>query len=151
MFWPCRRPCGQSTACLESSGGQTWKVWPAAKVILRAEFVAAHSDTEGQAITALVGGILVTSVHRRPAGESHGILYGHLNEVLALASSRKCDTAFIGDWNLEPRENILGDSDVAATAVLAHSANAAAVGGYAPTRWKGRRAIDYVMMPVGKA
>ena len=77
-------------------------------------------------------------------------MFGYLNEVFALASSRKSDTVFIGDWNLEPHENILGYSDFAVTAVLAHLADEAAVGGYAPTRWKGRRAIDYVMMPVGQ-
>ncbi|CAE7576467.1 tbpA [Symbiodinium sp. KB8] len=78
---------------VESSNGQTrGGVALAAKVSLPAEFVMKHSDADGQALTARVGGVYVTSLHRRPTGEGQGLLLGYLNDAATVAAVRQSDT-----------------------------------------------------------
>ena len=116
--------------------GRAWGgVLTAARDDVRASFLNKVGATQGQLLSIDLGGCVISNVWQRPQEVSEGGMQKHLQEHMAMATTLDAAWLVGGDWNEPPGEN-----------VFAGFGNIIAAGegdAYAPTRWSGRRCIDY--------
>ncbi|OLQ13509.1 hypothetical protein AK812_SmicGene2451 [Symbiodinium microadriaticum] len=108
----------------------------------RVRHVASFAAHAGHFVALQVAGCVFVGVHHKP-----WIMHGQSfeDEIASLIASMDPDQlwAGFGDWNALPRENLLQAvfHDDGATSVAQTDSD----GNWLPTRWKGRRAIDYAV------
>ena len=108
----------------------------------RVRHVASFAAHAGHFVALQVAGCVFVGVHHKP-----WIMHGQSfeDEIASLIASMDPDQLWVGfgDWNALPNENFLQAvfHDDGATSV----AQTDSAGNWLPTRWKGRRAIDYAV------
>ena len=108
----------------------------------RVRHVASFAAHAGQFVALQVAGCVFLGVHHKP-----WITFGQSfeDEIASLVASLDPDQLWVGfgDWNALPNENFLQavfHDDGATSVALTDNA-----GNWVPTRWRGRRAIDYAV------
>jgi len=111
------------------------------KSTLRARHLSSFSARAGQAVAVHLDNIIVVSLWKgHEASEETEDFLAFLEEMHLQALSQGIPITILGDWNWQPHENLLLQ-DAAFTFVALQEGEE-----LLPTRWQGRRAIDYALL-----
>ena len=116
----------------------------AVKSTLRARLVSTFSSKAGQAVAVHLDTVIIASVWKgHEAIQETDDFLACLGEWRLQSLAQGIPLVFLGDWNWTPQENPLLHDDTF-TYVAAEIE-----GEFPPTRWKGRRTIDYALLSSG--
>eukprot|EP00435_Cladocopium_sp_Y103_P029376 s410_g7.t1 len=134
--------CRLWTTEAKQSGGQyRGGVGLAVKATLRARHLPSFSPRAGQAVAVHLDNVIVVSIWKghEASAETEDFL-AFLEGMHLQPPGPRNPIALIGDWNWQPQENLVLQDD-AFTFVAVQEGDE-----LLPTRWQGRRAIDYALL-----
>lgn len=111
---------------------------------LHARLWSVFSARSGQVVAVVLKDVIVASVWKGHTGPTDtDDFLGFLGELSAEANAHGLGLVLAGDWNWTPSENVFFDPDVFSLLAMQDGT------GLIPTRSKGSRAIDYVLISSG--